>query len=801
MRARGLGKSLARAGNADQAWVDTEAHCARIKSNGGTAITPSEKNNLYLFARALYAIAGQRVDFWPLRSQHNMGSGSTCYSFLGAVGTLTNGPTWGTNGVTCAGSTTSGCYISVSGQILPTTPTGCFFQAFQVSSSWNGATEPVGNNLGGGWSHLGISYLGNCVRASDDYNTPGTAWVVNLPSNPFLSWGAFGVNQTGERAADVWINGDKYTAAASDKDWSSFGSVTSSIVAGYTNGANSGSKSITTAISIVLPKNANVVSIYAAFKRYLGVGLGLPNSVLDDLNAYVSSVAGLGGNISATEQANLLSFATQLYALCGRCDFWALRSGQNVGTGSTCVSWLGLTGTLVNGPLWTPDGISSTAAGGVPPNITLSGTSRSGYTTRTWVSVFKPIADSTGGTNVLALTSGYSSDFPGNGQGMGMGFYSGFSQDEAGTNGASDRSISPALPFGSFHTKAISYNSGALRSDEDTSTGVGSVTVVGTVPSTLTDSYNIRLMGMNAGSVNDRGLNGTMSAFVDIAAALSPAQYLSIHDAYVSTIGQNLGLATVAQQDLAAYVAAVAALGGSISPAEQANLLAFATRLYAICGQRVDFWALRSTQNVGTGATALSWLGQSATLVNGALWGVNGIIQPSGSSAHLSVNTSITGSVLTAIAVVESLPFTGSDRRIISMQDASLGGTHDYDTTTGAVPLYFSSTSTQISSIYDLQLNGLSSPLYPVNQWQFAASRYSGTVNSLIGFDSGGLLNRQDSTLSSPISLASTVLNFGAIVGGSIASAIVTTTSLSDAQITAIHAADKYTIGQNLSLP
>jgi len=56
------------------------------------------KERLLAFVRELYAQVG-RVDFWPLQSAYNMGTGFVVFSFHGKIGMLVNGPTWGVDGI------------------------------------------------------------------------------------------------------------------------------------------------------------------------------------------------------------------------------------------------------------------------------------------------------------------------------------------------------------------------------------------------------------------------------------------------------------------------------------------------------------------------------------------------------------------------------------------------------------------------------------------------------------------------------------------------------------------------------
>jgi hypothetical protein len=145
-----------------------------------------------------------------------------------------------------------------------------------------------------------------------------------------------------------------------------------------------------------------------------------------------------------------------------------------------------------------------------------------------------------------------------------------------------------------------------------------------------------------------------------VSIALTSSQEQVLYDAYVCTIGRGLGLTAsglgltldqIAQLDLDGYVADVTAEGGTISDAEQANLLAYAKALYAEAGKQVDFVTFRSGQNVGTGSIALSWLGQRLTLVNGPTWGVDGL--SFSASAYVDLRGTVPASPVTFLAVTQ----------------------------------------------------------------------------------------------------------------------------------------------------
>jgi hypothetical protein len=220
---------------------------------------------------------------------------------------------------------------------------------------------------------------------------------------------------------------------------------------------------------------------------------------------------------------------------------WPLRSSQNAGSGTTAFSLGGLgqfNGTLVNAPVWGANGISSTGSGAIPPSIVLTGTSLSNYSARTWMAIINPFAETQ--DNVIAITSNYSHSFAGSGQGMQMGAAAGYIRSQAGVNGNfSQIFVSPAPTKNIFSVLGTAWNAGTIQTYVNSSTNNASGTS-GLSP--MTDSNPIRLMGMNAGGLDNRGLNGIMAGFLDIRTNVSSAQWAAVYNLYRQTLGLGLGL-------------------------------------------------------------------------------------------------------------------------------------------------------------------------------------------------------------------------------------------------------------------
>jgi hypothetical protein len=226
--------------------------------------------------------------------------------------------------------------------------------------------------------------------------------------------------------------------------------------------------------------------------------------------------------------------------LWGDIVFWTFRAGQNAGSGTTAYSLSGLgtyNGTLTNGPTWQANGIRSTGVGIPPPNIILNNTNLSSYSQRTFFAVINPLANTA--DNIIAITSNYGFSFAGSGAGMHLGGSPQYNYIQAGQNGNYSEVTGTTLTLSIFSSIALTYNAGPIAFYRN---GAANGTNSSGTLRTLTDTNPIRLMAMNGGTLNDRGLNGTFAFFADIRIALSADQILGLNSLYKSTLGKGLAL-------------------------------------------------------------------------------------------------------------------------------------------------------------------------------------------------------------------------------------------------------------------
>ena len=214
-------------------------------------------------------------------------------------------------------------------------------------------------------------------------------------------------------------------------------------------------------------------------------------------------------------------------------------------------------------------------------------------------------------------------------------------------------------------------------------------------------------------------------------------------------------------------------------------------------------WPLRSSQNAGTGTTAYSWGGLgtfNGTLTNGPAWGANGIVLSS--IAHEitlpdspSLYNSRTG------FVVFSPSSTSNNQNLIEFQDnATLQGWYclfRYGGGDGESGIKFAATRNSTASG-----NNPSGQLALLNSFQTGAFTANNTSDNL--FRNGSLVSDGARTgllalnPTGPRAVRQLFGNTSSMVGSF---GFVSTSTLTNANITSLHALYKTTLGAGLGLP
>jgi hypothetical protein len=200
---------------------------------------------------------------WPLRSSQNAGTGSTAYSLGGFGtynGTLTNGPTWGSDGLTVGGGTESSLTVS---PIVNGGTSGAWITAFKYASLVAGQGFESHTNFG----HVGGGTY--CPFADNQFYMDWAASRLSVASGTSANVPYFMHGDVGSGTQRIYRNGTQLASqATATNNTNTFGEV----VIGYPG--NSG------ICPFALFSNTSLASasssIYSLYKSTLGVGLGLP---------------------------------------------------------------------------------------------------------------------------------------------------------------------------------------------------------------------------------------------------------------------------------------------------------------------------------------------------------------------------------------------------------------------------------------------------------------------------------------------------------------------------------------------
>ena len=214
---------------------------------------------------------------WPLRSAQNAGTGLTAYSLGGAGifdGTLTNGPTWGADGIVL--SSTSHEITLPDNASLYNLRTG--FAVFNPSSSSeNQRIIEIQDNAtlqgwyclfryGGGATESGIKYAATRNSTASGNNPSGQLALLNS-----FQTGAFTANNTSD---NVFRDGSLVSGGARTELLAINPTGSRALRQLFANSPSMvGSFGLLSTSTLT---NANISSLHALYKTTLGTGLALP---------------------------------------------------------------------------------------------------------------------------------------------------------------------------------------------------------------------------------------------------------------------------------------------------------------------------------------------------------------------------------------------------------------------------------------------------------------------------------------------------------------------------------------------
>lgn len=211
---------------------------------------------------------------WPLRSAQNRGTGTTAYSLGGLgtyAGTLVNGPTWGSDGITFAQA--SSHYISTSLAHWVDEDTFAFCVAEKSSTNVTAFSSRTGNSGAELWAR---SSTANSLLTRNSASGTANA-IVNL-AWPASGSRYFAANH-GTRSAKAFVEGSLSGA--------NYSSATATTGTGQSQGGNwhiggdAGGNYYDGTIPLSGIVRGNVdqsqnAQFYSLYKSTLGTGLGLP---------------------------------------------------------------------------------------------------------------------------------------------------------------------------------------------------------------------------------------------------------------------------------------------------------------------------------------------------------------------------------------------------------------------------------------------------------------------------------------------------------------------------------------------
>jgi hypothetical protein len=218
---------------------------------------------------------------WPLRSTQNAGTGTTAYS-LGGLGTfngtLTNGPTWGANGITFANASSQ--YISLGGtQIIGGNSDYTVMGVAQLTNvaAINLTVISLGNNRGG---LVGVASNGSTQIRNAQWTVAGGFGGAQLANGPTTSMFAGFASGDATNAKNYINSGTPYSTLTADYRVNP-SSALLPIIGGLNNGPNSvlafwnGDIAVGAMWNVKLT-DAQVASVLNLYKATLGTDLSLP---------------------------------------------------------------------------------------------------------------------------------------------------------------------------------------------------------------------------------------------------------------------------------------------------------------------------------------------------------------------------------------------------------------------------------------------------------------------------------------------------------------------------------------------
>lgn len=250
---------------------DAAAYCARSGATDRAAINA--------FVRGVKSLGlWNSMVCWPLRSTQNAGTGTTAYS-LGGLGTyngtLTNGPTWGSDGVNFADNTTQ----HISTQLTPDTANNFLIWAAMQCNAQGTAVNGVCGSRGG---DLAVSYFSCFQNTTGGFNAVLWSTTSAFATRTAIEDGSYNTAQyrfdvtSSPFLSGITVNAESETTGTTTGP---LGTPPPNLHIGteQNNGANSRSLNGNLPFLAYIRANSiNNVALRDLYKQTLGAGLGLP---------------------------------------------------------------------------------------------------------------------------------------------------------------------------------------------------------------------------------------------------------------------------------------------------------------------------------------------------------------------------------------------------------------------------------------------------------------------------------------------------------------------------------------------
>ena len=243
----------------------------------GKELAGTDVNDVDNFIKGLKQLnLWQNIVCWPMRSIHNIGTGSRVLSMGGLGifdGTAINSPSWGINGIDNITNTTGYIELQLNLRNKGLLSTGCTLGSLATDHNTSNYAQSIGNETAGSWTGAtGIAYFSTSTIYYFIGN--GTGSYTGSKNNLYIVTASNSTNT-------LFSNGSQ--VATDTRARVNFTNTRITLLAGRSGSTESGSilyyLNARMALGFIGNKIFNsleVSSFYTLYKQTIGKGLGLP---------------------------------------------------------------------------------------------------------------------------------------------------------------------------------------------------------------------------------------------------------------------------------------------------------------------------------------------------------------------------------------------------------------------------------------------------------------------------------------------------------------------------------------------